>query len=72
MKPSLKTRLATMLWLVAIGVPVLGSGCERQADPPIEPRSSAREPVQANLTAPSQKGAPSPSTTAETNTPETP
>ncbi|HUR41975.1 MAG TPA: BON domain-containing protein [Verrucomicrobiae bacterium] len=41
MNSFLKTCIANMLLLVAIGVPVLGTGCERQSEPPIEPKSTS-------------------------------
>lgn len=36
-----KTCIANTVVLAAIAVPVFGTGCERQGDPPIEPRALA-------------------------------
>lgn len=48
MSSFMKTCLSEVLLLVALAVPVFGAGCERQSDPPIEPRSASPEaPPQA-------------------------
>lgn len=39
MNSFIKTCLANTVVLTAIAVPVFGTGCERQSDPPIEPRA---------------------------------
>ena len=36
-----KTCIANTVVLAAIAVPVFGTGCERQSDPPVEPRALA-------------------------------
>lgn len=36
-----KTCISEILLLIAFAVPVFGAGCERQPDPPVEPRSAA-------------------------------
>lgn len=40
MSPYLKTCISETLLLAALAVPVFGAGCERQSDPPVEPRSA--------------------------------
>lgn len=40
MSSFLKTCISEILLLVAIAVPVLAGGCERQSDPPVEPRAA--------------------------------
>jgi hyperosmotically inducible periplasmic protein len=40
MSPFLKTCISETLLLAALAVPVFGAGCERQSDPPVEPRSA--------------------------------
>lgn len=40
MSPYLKTCITETLLLAALAVPVFGAGCERQSDPPVEPRSA--------------------------------
>jgi hyperosmotically inducible periplasmic protein len=40
MSSFVKTCVSQVLLLVALAVPVFGAGCERQSDPPIEPRSA--------------------------------
>lgn len=40
MSSFVKTCISETLLLAALAVPVFGVGCERQSDPPIEPRSA--------------------------------
>jgi len=40
MSSFVKTWVFETLLLVALAVPVFGAGCERQPDPPVEPRGS--------------------------------
>jgi len=44
MSSFVKTWVFETLLLVALAVPVFGAGCERQPDPPVEPRSAAPDP----------------------------
>lgn len=44
MSSFLKTCISQIMLLVALAVPVFGVGCERQSDPPVEPRSQAPAP----------------------------
>lgn len=59
MSPFVKTWVFETLLLAAIAVPVFGAGCERQADPPVEPRSAAPDaPQVAQAAGASHDGAP--------------
>lgn len=57
-----KTCIANTVVLAAIAVPVFGTGCERQGDPPVEPR--ARAPIAG---AGPQTGAPGTQGTADSS-----
>jgi hyperosmotically inducible periplasmic protein len=52
----IKTCLSEILVLVAIAVPVLGAGCERPAEPPIERRSALPQVGQSAAPAPADPG----------------
>lgn len=64
MSSFLKTCISQIMLLVALAVPVFGVGCERQSDPPVEPRSQARVPRPAAADA-AANPAPRPVATAD-------
>ena len=66
MSSFVKTCVSQTLLLAALAVPVFGVGCERQSDPPVQPRSAQAAPAPQAVVAASSAPDAAPTQVAET------